>query len=274
MGVTYINPYRFGFNPLSLSPQAWYDASDTSTITSSGGAVSQWNDKSGNGRNVTQASSASQPGTGAVTKNGLNVLTFDGGDWMQASTASHWKFLHDGTDYLVAAAVQWGTTANPNALYVLASTFNSGPDQIGAWFGFDDRSPRNDRLRQNIANGSGATAPFFSVINESADSAASVNAFNVFTILANPDALTASNRSSLFNNAGTAIANNSNTTAVSSSNPSSAFLIGALANIGVGPTLGFLTGRVAEIVIVSGANATEANRVALRDYLNAKWAVY
>jgi len=59
---------------------AWYDAADTSTITSSGGAVSQWNDKSGNGYNVTQGTGASQPGTGSATSNGLNVLTFDGGD--------------------------------------------------------------------------------------------------------------------------------------------------------------------------------------------------
>ena len=59
---------------------AWYDAADTATITSSSGAVSQWNDKSGNNYHVTQGTGASQPGTGGSTLNGLNVLTFDGGD--------------------------------------------------------------------------------------------------------------------------------------------------------------------------------------------------
>lgn len=35
-----------------------------------------------------------------------------------------------------------------------------------------------------------------------------------------------------------------------------------------------MTGWIAEIVIVAGADATEANRQLLRDYLNTKWAIY
>lgn len=66
------------FTPLSLQPALWLDASDTTTITESGGAVSQWNDKSGNSRNFTQAVGISQPTTGTRTLNGLNVLDFDG----------------------------------------------------------------------------------------------------------------------------------------------------------------------------------------------------
>jgi len=61
-----------------LSPALWLDAADTSTITESGGLVSQWDDKSGNGRNVVQATGANQPTTGTNTQNGLNVITFDG----------------------------------------------------------------------------------------------------------------------------------------------------------------------------------------------------
>jgi hypothetical protein len=61
-----------------LSPVVWLDAADTSTITESSGSVSQWNDKSGNGYNVTQGTGLNQPTTGSATINGLNVLTFDG----------------------------------------------------------------------------------------------------------------------------------------------------------------------------------------------------
>jgi len=66
------------FSPLELSPVLWLDASDTSTITESGGAVSTWADKSGNGNDVTQATEANKPTTGTRTLNSLNVIDFDG----------------------------------------------------------------------------------------------------------------------------------------------------------------------------------------------------
>jgi hypothetical protein len=66
------------FSPLDLTPSLWLDAADTLTITELLGSVSQWNDKSGNGYNVVQASGANQPITGTRTVNGLNVLDFNG----------------------------------------------------------------------------------------------------------------------------------------------------------------------------------------------------
>lgn len=54
---------------------AWWDASDAASITASAGAVSQWNDKSGNARHLTSAGS-NKPITGASTTNSLNVLDF------------------------------------------------------------------------------------------------------------------------------------------------------------------------------------------------------
>ena len=62
----------------SLSPALWLDASDLSTITESGGAVSQWGDKSGNGNHATQGTGALQPTTGTHSVNGRNVLYFSG----------------------------------------------------------------------------------------------------------------------------------------------------------------------------------------------------
>lgn len=66
------------FSPLDLSPALWLDASDAATITQVANAVSQWNDKSGNGRHATQVTAANQPTTNTRTINGLNVIDFDG----------------------------------------------------------------------------------------------------------------------------------------------------------------------------------------------------
>lgn len=74
------------WTPASLSGlYVWWDASDTATITSSGGAVSQFDDKSGNARHLTQSTGTSKPTTGTRTLNGRNVLDFDGGDILSKS---------------------------------------------------------------------------------------------------------------------------------------------------------------------------------------------
>jgi hypothetical protein len=56
----------------------WLDAADTSTITLNGSNVSQWNDKSGNGRHVLQATASQQPSYNATGLNGKPTVVFDG----------------------------------------------------------------------------------------------------------------------------------------------------------------------------------------------------
>ncbi len=65
------------WNPSMISTALWLDAADASTITQSGGAVSQWNDKSGNNRHAT-ATSTARPTFGATAFNSKPGLTFNG----------------------------------------------------------------------------------------------------------------------------------------------------------------------------------------------------
>jgi hypothetical protein len=59
----------------------WYDASDAASITHVAGAVSQWNDKSGNGDHLVQATAAKKPTYSATGIGGVQPsLSFDGGD--------------------------------------------------------------------------------------------------------------------------------------------------------------------------------------------------
>lgn len=82
--MSHLHVLRSYFDAVAWTPAslpnlvAWYDASDAASITSSGGAVSQWNDKSGNGHHLTQSTSNLKPTTGTRTLNGLNVIDFDG----------------------------------------------------------------------------------------------------------------------------------------------------------------------------------------------------
>jgi hypothetical protein len=56
----------------------WLDGADSSTVTTANGSVSQWNDKSGNGRNLTQGTTSNKPSHSTST----GLVTFDGGDRM------------------------------------------------------------------------------------------------------------------------------------------------------------------------------------------------
>lgn len=83
MSIIYINSYQFAsaaalWTPAQLTTSLWLDAADASTITESGGAVSQWDDKSGNFNHVAQGDSALRPVYASAVLNSLPVVRFDG----------------------------------------------------------------------------------------------------------------------------------------------------------------------------------------------------
>lgn len=77
------------WTPAQIATAAWYDASSSSSI-SFGSGISQWNDKSGNSRNLVQATASSQP---ALVSNGLNsknTISFDGtNDFLRWGSSSN-----------------------------------------------------------------------------------------------------------------------------------------------------------------------------------------
>jgi hypothetical protein len=86
--LPYDHPYRwdatlFGgpklWRPdeLGSSLALWLDAEDTASITLNGGNVSQWSDKSGNGRHATQATAALQPAYNASEINSKPAIVTD-----------------------------------------------------------------------------------------------------------------------------------------------------------------------------------------------------
>lgn len=132
------------FSPLDLSPTMWFDASDETTITESGGAVSQWDDKSGNNYDLVQATSSAQPKTGTTTINSLNVLEYDGSNTQYLDehtvnvSASHTMFAvyeissNDGEVILVSNDSQsyWGYAADEGS----SSTTMKGSNTIGGLY--------------------------------------------------------------------------------------------------------------------------------------------
>lgn len=76
------------FDPESISGLiAWYDASDSSTLTfGTGSAVSGFADKTSEGNDLSQGSATLQPAQVTASQNGLDVLRFDGTDRIKRTT--------------------------------------------------------------------------------------------------------------------------------------------------------------------------------------------
>jgi hypothetical protein len=68
------------WNPSMISTALWLDAADASTVTLESGAVSQWNDKSGNNRHATQVTLEARPTIVSSSVNGRAVIRYDGID--------------------------------------------------------------------------------------------------------------------------------------------------------------------------------------------------
>jgi hypothetical protein len=75
------------FNPLSLSPALWLDASDSTTLFQSNGGsassadgdpVGYWMDKSGNAKHLTQTSGTNKPLLKLSIQNAKNIVRLDG----------------------------------------------------------------------------------------------------------------------------------------------------------------------------------------------------
>lgn len=135
-----------------ISAALWLDAADSSTITTVSGAVSQWNDKSGNGRHATQTTASKRPLYETNQFNGLPAIRADGVDDMLyiANTP-----MHNQASFYIHTVVKrlnsnWGI-------------FVGNRDLVGAIYGFElahsPTAPGNGINASAVAiiNGSGST---------------------------------------------------------------------------------------------------------------------
>jgi hypothetical protein len=242
---------KASFSPLNLpNLKAWYDASDLSTITG-GSAVSQWNDKSGNGFDLSQATSTKKPSSGTRTLNGLNTIDYDGtNDILTAATASNWTFLSDSSASTVFAVFILDDT---NASAFLTT------HTIGTTIGYSVFY--NAELVAFVSN---TTADV--VYNPTAQTVSTGNAYAYW--LTDPANATAANRSEIYYNGVLKNKNNTATATASSSTPFYALSVGGRQ----GDDAYSMNGAMCEIIICSGLlSGTDITKTA--NYLTAKWGV-
>ena len=253
------------WTPDVLRPYAWWDAADHGSISVSTG-VSEWRDKSGNGKKLSQSTSGARPALTLNALNGLPVVTFDGtDDVLNAATASDWTFLHDSTGSTVIAVVKAGNTSDPGVAYTLLGSSGGASVNIGYGVWFDDRSiaTANNRLSSLISNG---TVGLNSVSNLT-DNAFTFNTPHVVSVVSDPSNATAANKQFNYIDSGSALNNNTLTQAVSTSAPTFTLQLGALGN-----SILFFAGYMAEICVFNKI-LSNADRLRVEGYLAWKWGL-
>ena len=244
---------------------------DTASLLAFAGAgsafVSIWYDQSGFGRNAIQATAANQPrivNAGVLdTQNVFPAMVYDGSNdrlTVPTSTAT-FKFLSDGTQNYLAGVARVGNSGDPNALYTLFGTGNTG-SQVGFDLLFDDRAAasRNNCLRAIASRGVGT--PLDNAMQDLIP-----NTQVLFSGENDIGNVTANSRAEYYVN-GSFISNlNTQTTLLLNANSANNLSIGSS---GVGTFL--YTGSMQEIIIYDSNQS--ANRLLIEGNINAYYNIY
>jgi hypothetical protein len=184
------------WTPAALTTALWLDADDSGTITLDGSAVTEWRDKSGNGRHATQVTAGSRPGYNAAELNSKGGITFRGGT--KFLNASGFAIDPGSPFYLnivtvldaspgpypaavnfAGGAAGWVLFASAETVYTDYSFGSSATTWVRGRFGTDGPLGKTTMLSVGY-NGGGATslANFSAKVNGAAKTIASSSAFS------------------------------------------------------------------------------------------------
>jgi len=250
------------WTPAQITTALWLDAADASTVTTVSGAVSQWNDKSGNNRTFSQSTVSARPTLTAAGLNGRSVVAFGSTLFIGAATASDWGFMHGAQSTIIGVAAP-ASTANPGTNMQMIGTRSAGLT-AGVQFLCVDVPPNNNGFRHRNITTQAASA----IENYTGDSThPALNTATLYSILSDPTNGTASDRSIIRFNGGSPIATNAANVSPSSSATAPQFAL-RLGN----ESASSLSGYWAELIVTSSL-ASADTRQRIEGYLAHKWGL-
>jgi hypothetical protein len=241
----------------------WIDASDATSISLQAGTnlVSQWNDKSGKAKHLTQGTSGNRPAWLENTKNGRAAIRFDGNnDFMSVpSSTALFNFLHQSNTTWFAVA-KFGTNQFPGVNMALFDNTDFGGG-IGMSFAYRSSFSTFTNAFQIRVN----NASISFVLQQQPTNSGKAGEYVIVTHLANLTA-SAANRSKMTVNT-TLYQDNVQTNAAAGGNAAFDFTVGR-------HTTGAssLLGDICEIIIYSGI-LSDADTARVQNYLTAKWGL-
>ncbi len=233
--TTFYIYYSPNINTSAYTPRLWLDAADASTITLSGSNVTQWNDKSVNGNNVSQATAGVRP-----------VVANDGTK----------RIVQFTNDYLSDSNGLWASGTSYTDTYVFATFKNNTLPENGRLMSEAITGGTYEMATPNATNVTYQANATASGILSGAYGGNTTN-YNVMRFEAHNggNRVIARNGTTLFSNA----------TGVSFTGLASALTVGS----GVAGT-NFQNMNLAEVMVFNGA-LTGAQVTQIESYLTQKW---
>lgn len=228
--------------PITAGLTFHLDASQIAGL-SDGDPVASWADLSPTGANVSTGTASEQPTYKTGILNGLPVVRFDGGDFLDAGMTAY-QMVNASTGEWTAFAVALSNLSTGTPGIVTGDPVSTGGSRVAQFLRYSSLTP------QSIA-WSGAVT----------DSGPAVASSGVFRI---DEAVRTATTLERFVNAGTDGA----TTATSPQTAANRIGVGG----GTLSTRGSWNGDIAEVLIYNTA-LSSADRTAVRDYLADKWGV-
>jgi len=249
-----INPFVFAgapFSPADISGlQLWLDAttglydatSGGSEVTADGASVARWEDQSGNGYHVTQGTANDQPVLKTSQQNSLNIVRFDGVN----------DFLFGSTNFPI-------TGSSNRTVFTVFKRVDGAARYIASW-----------GLATSVGVFSGYSSEYYLRFSSTIKGYTNQGANGQWTLWSVVgDGSTLNDYNSYFDDGGIATSNTSSNTGATINTTATALYIGRASFF----RLAYQDGDMAEVLIYDSA-LSDADREAVRDYLNAKWAIY
>lgn len=245
------------FTPTDIAPQIWLEASVTTNVTESAGAVSQWSDTSGNAIHATGTGSEKPSYGASFKKNGLQELEFAADCLEFAGAASDFTFMHDGTKWIFVVVGAFGSSSG---------IFGNANGALTGQYFWNSGSTLQQVMTNNTTN---VTSWNPAHANSGMTNSATVH--HVISLLCDPGNGTAANRTKIKVDRVAQQTGNGATGTAATADSASTMGLGTFRYSAANHNQ--MTGRMGEVIIIKGAAATEANRDALHAYLQAKWAL-
>ena len=267
------------FNPLSLSPLAWWDWSDatklytdsglTTLVSADGDPIGGVRDKSGSNYNLTQTDGTAKGLYKTNIRGGYSVGRTDGVNdyWQVASSTALFKSLHYGGATLFFSG-KVGTANNVDAAYGVVASFGAASPQIGYALFYDGRAAIPSISRASVSVGSGSVIVLSS--GTWANNLLASNTPIVLTSKIDPQNATVGNRSYIYSGSGAANSGNTSTGTAVNTSSSSNLTVGAINSLG---TLGSFGPNDYYEILIFASLLSDVNRTAVTNYLMSKWGV-